>query len=276
MGAVIEFELFRASSITFDSIKQSLRLADQFRSYKRVAITGGGAFKYAEQFKELLGDFETRDEVECIVAGLKFIDSANEGGRVEYPVILANVGTGVSFTRVESDGRFESIGGSSLGGGVLNGLASLFVREGFENVLELAKRGNHQNVDVLVRDIYGQAYEAAGLGEEFVAGALGKIPRYSGRELEADMCAGLHRMLCSNLTQLAHLYASVHTARSVAFSGSFVDNALSEKTLPECLKFWSNGATACHVFSHGGHLACFGAASLIFREQQANGAADFQ
>jgi len=73
-----------------------------------------------------------------------------------YPYILVNIGSGVSIIKVTEDGKLERIGGSSLGGGTLWGLLSLLTSaQTFDEMLELSKKGNNDNVDMLVGDIYG-------------------------------------------------------------------------------------------------------------------------
>ena len=59
--------------------------------------------------------------------------------------------------QVESDSSYERIGGTSLGGGTFWGLGSLLTgATGFDELLDLASNGDHRNVDLLVKDIYGK------------------------------------------------------------------------------------------------------------------------
>lgn len=58
--------------------------------------------------------------------------------------------------QVESDSSYERIGGTSLGGGTFWGLGTLLTgARGFDQLLDLASSGDHRNVDLLVKDIYG-------------------------------------------------------------------------------------------------------------------------
>jgi type II pantothenate kinase len=43
----------------------------------------------------------------------------------QFPCLLVNIGSGVSIIRVDEDGNFERVSGTSLGGGTLWGLLSL-------------------------------------------------------------------------------------------------------------------------------------------------------
>jgi len=41
-------------------------------------------------------------------------------------------------------------------------------------LLQLAERGDHRNVDMLVKDIYGGDYSSQGLSGELIASSFGK------------------------------------------------------------------------------------------------------
>jgi type II pantothenate kinase len=46
--------------------------------------------------------------------------------------------------------------------------------QGFDELLELAEKGDHRNVDMLVRDIYGGDYKILGLPGDLIASSFGK------------------------------------------------------------------------------------------------------
>jgi pantothenate kinase len=50
----------------------------------------------------------------------------------------------------------------------------LFLFQGFDELLELAEKGDHRNVDMLVRDIYGGDYKMLGLPGDLIASSFGK------------------------------------------------------------------------------------------------------
>ncbi|CAI7866066.1 unnamed protein product, partial [Closterium sp. NIES-54] len=104
--------------------------------------TGGGAFKYADLFKEKLGVvLDKEDEMRCLVLGLNFLlrsirDEAfthleGEKQFVEmhsgniFPYLLVNIGSGVSILKVDGPQQYERVSGTNLGGGTFWGLGSL-------------------------------------------------------------------------------------------------------------------------------------------------------
>lgn len=64
-----------------------------------------------------------------------------------YPYLLVNIGSGVSIIRVDGDGQFTRVSGSSVGGGTFWGLCSLLTgRRDFDEILALSATGNNANV----------------------------------------------------------------------------------------------------------------------------------
>ncbi len=137
---------------------------EEMRQGVKIMATGGGAHRFYDLFRETLGvEVLREDEMECLIEGLKFITlipdevyffsdeliqsvahppSAGslerpgpnppkyavtfEGNPMpQLPCLLVNIGSGVSIIKVEEDGTFERVSGTSLGGGTLWGLLSL-------------------------------------------------------------------------------------------------------------------------------------------------------
>ncbi|KAI9829304.1 MAG: hypothetical protein M1826_005768 [Phylliscum demangeonii] len=185
-----------------------------------VMATGGGAYKYYEQLKEVLGvPVRREDEMECLIIGLDFFiteiphevftysssSSSNDAttaadagvaadepmrfveARADiYPYLLVNIGSGVSMIKVSGPRHFERIGGTSLGGGTLWGLLSLLTgARTFDDMLAMADRGDNTAVDMLVGDIYGADYGKIGLKSSTIASSFGRVFRIM-RDAERD------------------------------------------------------------------------------------------
>ncbi|XP_039058092.1 pantothenate kinase 1-like isoform X1 [Hibiscus syriacus] len=158
-----------------------------------IKATGGGAYKFADLFKEKLGaSLDKEDEMECLVTGSNFLLKAvhqeaftyldGSEGIVQidpndlYPYLLVNIGSGVSMIKVDGDGKFERVSGTSLGGGTFWGMGRLLTKcKNFDELLELSHRGNNRVVDMLVGDIYGGTdYAKFGLSSTTIASSFGK------------------------------------------------------------------------------------------------------
>lgn len=109
-------------------------------------VTGGGSFKYMSSILEKLPGIkiEREDEMASLVRGCTFLlrnisdeafiyDKRAMPAQIflssfmvnTYPFLLVNIGSGVSFLKVEADASYKRVGGTSLGGGTFWGIGSL-------------------------------------------------------------------------------------------------------------------------------------------------------
>ncbi|ROT34702.1 fumble-domain-containing protein [Sodiomyces alkalinus F11] len=167
-----------------------------------VMATGGGAYKFYDKIRDVLGvDVIREDEMECLIIGLDFFIteiprevftySETDPMHFEspsddiYPYLLVNIGSGVSMLKVSGPRQFDRVGGTSLGGGTLWGLLSLLTgARSFDEMLDAAERGDNTKVDMLVGDIYGTDYGKIGLKSTTIASSFGKVFRMK-REAES-------------------------------------------------------------------------------------------
>ena len=71
-----------------------------------------------------------------------------------YPYLLVTIGTGVSILRVDGPRQHERISGSTIGGGTYWGLCRLLTNsESFEDVIDLAEKGDPSKVDMMVGEM---------------------------------------------------------------------------------------------------------------------------
>ncbi|KAI9749871.1 MAG: hypothetical protein M1815_002224 [Lichina confinis] len=175
-----------------------------------VMATGGGAYKYYDTIREALGvEVSREDEMECLIMGLDFFitEIPNEvftysetdpmrfvEARADiYPYLLVNIGSGVSMIKVSGPRHYQRIGGTSLGGGTFWGLLSLLTgARTFDEMLNMADRGDNATVDMLVGDIYGTDYSKVGLKASTIASSFGKVFKMKrDAEREAEDGGGL-------------------------------------------------------------------------------------
>ncbi|KAG0421620.1 hypothetical protein HPB47_002498, partial [Ixodes persulcatus] len=232
-----------------------------------VKLTGGGAFKHRDLIASTLGlGVDMEDEMECLINGCNFLlknitDEVFEyhrHGNPEYkfnnvdpnvfPYLLVNIGSGVSIMKVESEDKYERIGGSATGGGTFWGLGSLMTKaKSFDELLKLAEDGDHRSVDMLVKDIYGGNYNAMGLTSDLIACSFGKTIRFtsdnafSSRDFsESDIARSLLFMISNDIGQIASLYALMHGLTRVYFGGYFLrGHPLSMHTVSFAINYWS-------------------------------------
>ncbi|XP_076171818.1 4'-phosphopantetheine phosphatase [Ptiloglossa arizonensis] len=267
-----------------DFVKENLVNVERFHG-KSIKVTGGGTYKYTPLLQEKLGlTVDKEDEIACLIKGCNFLlknipceaFEFERHGNPEYkfrkacpnifPYMLVNIGSGVSILKVESDKVFERVGGTATGGGTFWGLGSLLTkRKGFDELLQLAERGDHRNVDMLVKDIYGGDYSSHGLPGELIACSFGKAMSYVNNKgqptfSEADLARSLLLAISNDIGQIASLYATVHKMSKVYFGGYFLRNhPVSMHTISYSIKYWSHGKVKPLFLRHEGYLGAIGA-----------------
>jgi pantothenate kinase len=164
-----------------------------------IYLTGGGAEHYKTEIsKRLKATAIVVDEMDSLVAGIRYFISCKDTyhyhshtdtrrTRAIDPLkkcIVVNFGTGVSIVEIspkttDSNSDYTRVGGSSIGGGTFWGLCKLVMDcPDFDELLAMCLRGNHNKVDMLVKDIYrGKNYDRIGLSGNTVASSLGKALR---------------------------------------------------------------------------------------------------
>ncbi|KAF9590238.1 hypothetical protein IFM89_032016 [Coptis chinensis] len=243
--------------------------------------TGGGAYKFADMFKERLGvSIEKEDEMNCLVSGANFLLKAihheaftHFKGQKKivqidhndlFPYLLVNIGSGVSMIKVDGDGKYERVSGTNVGGGTFWGLGRLLTKcKSFDELLELSQQGDNRELDKLVEDIYGGDYSKIGLSKGTIAASFGK-PISNNKELEdyrpEDISMSLLRMISNNIGQIAYLNALRFKLKRILFGGFFIrGHAYTMDTISDAVHFWSKGDAKAMFLRHEGFLGALGA-----------------
>ncbi|KAG8366115.1 hypothetical protein BUALT_Bualt17G0042300 [Buddleja alternifolia] len=258
-----------------------------------IKATGGGAFKFADLFKEKLGIvLDKVDEMSSLVAGANFLlkavhheaftymDGQKDYVQIDhkdlYPYLLVNVGSGVSMIKVDGDSKFERVSGTSIGGGTFWGMGKLLTKcKSFDELLELSRQGNNKVIDMLVGDIYGGTdYAKIGLTSTTIASSFGKAVS-ENKELEdyraEDIARSLLRMISNNIGQIAYLNALRFGLKRIFFGGFFIrGHEYTMDTISVAVNFWSKGEAKALFLRHEGFLGALGA----FMSYQKNGITD--
>jgi len=261
-----------------------------------LGITGGGAYRLANEVKEKLKiTVEPLGEMEMIVNGINFLmekDLSNEVYTVDastkeqkfgvldhikdslFPYLLVNIGSGVSILKVTGDNSFQRVSGSTLGGGTFWALCRLLAKTyTYEQAQELSAKGDAKNVDLFVGDIYGYdtsapGYNKLGLSPEVIASSFGKvaIQEEVPDVRPEDMVRSLMFMIANNITQIAYLCAKLHNTDRIVFTGGFLaGNFYLMSRFSFALQFWSEAKIQALFLRHDGYLGALGA--MLHRPQ---------
>ncbi|MGH0135667.1 UNVERIFIED_CONTAM: hypothetical protein FKN15_058387 [Acipenser sinensis] len=218
-----------------------------------------------------------KDELDCLVKGLLYIDSPSFNGQAEcyyyenamepekcrkmpynledpYPLLVVNIGSGVSILAVYSKDNYKRVSGTSLGGGTFLGLCSLLTGcDSFEEALEMASKGDSTRADKLVKDIYGGHYERFDLPGWAVASSFGNMIHKEKREAvsKEDLARATLVTITNNIGWIAKMCAVSEKIDRVVFVGNFLRvNTLSMKLLSDALKYWSHGQQKALFLEH--------------------------
>ncbi|KDQ63195.1 hypothetical protein JAAARDRAFT_168764 [Jaapia argillacea MUCL 33604] len=194
----------------------------------------------------------------------KFAVTFESNPAPQLPCLLVNIGSGVSIIKVDDDGKFERVSGTSLGGGTLWGLLSLLTpATNFDEMLALSEKGDNANVDMLVGDIYGQDYSRLGLKSTMIASSFGKVFKKSGEKRKfspEDISKSLLYAVSNNIGQIALMNADQYNLDRIYFGGCFIrGHAATIGTLSYAVRFWSKGTKRALFLRHEGFLGAMGA-----------------
>jgi len=264
-----------------------------------VCATGGGAFKFENNFKEEVNmNLAKFDELDVLIKGILFAEmhnptecyyfenaskiSTSEKKRYDfsqpYPFILVNVGSGVSVLAVWGPTNYKRISGTSLGGGTFLGLCCLLTGcNTFEEAIQLATKGDHTNVDKLVKDIYGGDYERFDLPGDLVAASFGQMNSKERRTSvsKEDLANATLVTITNNIGSIAKLCAMNQNIEKVVFVGNFLRvNPISMKLLAYAMDYWSHGTLKALFLEHEGYFGAMGCLLQFNGELSANNELD--
>ncbi|KAM9708705.1 pantothenate kinase 2, mitochondrial isoform 2-T2 [Menidia menidia] len=241
-----------------------------------LCATGGGAYKFESDFRTMADlQLHKLDELDCLIRGVLYIDSVVSSGPSEcyyfenptdpdrcvqrpytlenpYPLLLVNIGSGVSILAVYSENNYKRVTGTSLGGGTFLGLCCLLTGcSTFEEALEMASQGESTRVDKLVRDIYGGDYESFG-------NMMSKEKRESVSK--EDLARATLVTITNNIGSITRMCALNENIERVVFVGNFLRvNTLSMKLLAYAMEYWSKGQLKALFLRHEGYFGAVGA-----------------
>ena len=197
---------------------------------KHWAVTGGGAYKFKSFFESLPLKPNYVDELgitalgahELIKGEQSKLNFYGKGNRLDDQFLVVSMGTGVSFTLITPGESRKHVGGSALGGGTLMGLAKLLIGvTNFDELLELAAKGNSNTYDLLVSDIYGESYGTT-LTSNVTAASFAKAAIQDVNGLKEDIAAALISTICYSVGGQVAAIAQGHNTKTIIFVGGFL------------------------------------------------------
>lgn len=174
----------------------------------KISITGVGS-SFTE--KGLFGiPTEHVSEFNAIGLGGLYLSGLEEA-------IIVSMGTGTAIVHAKRGGTIEYMGGTGVGGGTLIGLSKkLFGISHVDNIVELAKDGNIDHVDLRISDIT-QKDILPGLSSKLTASNFGKVSDVATR---SDIALGLFNLIFESVGMLAIFAARARNLKDIVLTGN--------------------------------------------------------
>ncbi len=201
------------------AIEQVAREVESFGA-ERLGLTGGGAPELASILgldTAVVGEFDAwRRGAEALLRRQK---RASEG-----PYLLVSLGTGTSALLVDGE-RVTRVGGTALGGGTILGLgAALTGHTSFDELVDLATRGDRRKVDLLVSDIYRTGESP--LPGDLNASSFAKLARHpeAERPEPCDLADAVMGLVGENVGLICNGLAAAARVGRIVFGGTTLRN----------------------------------------------------
>ncbi|MCL2764762.1 MAG: pantothenate kinase [Treponema sp.] len=193
----------------------------KINTIEKIKITGAGASKIKD---DIFGIPTGRvNEIEAIGIGGMFLSGMSN-------IIITNIGTGTVIIEAGERGIFH-FGGSGVGGGTILGLAKkLLPIAEFSDILELAKEGKLNQVDLLLGDITDTSISF--LSGENTASNFGKMLDTASH---SDIALAIINMVYQVIGMLSVFAARAKEcgARRVIVTGNGSKNMIGRKILSD-------------------------------------------
>ena len=192
------------------------------------------------------------DEFRADGLGARFVSGLQQ-------IIVVSMGTGTTLVRVDGD-DIAHIGGISMGGGTLQGLSHLLLKDShIQDVIEMAQHGDISRINLQIKDISKGDIE--GLPMHATASLFGKV--LNSNPNDNDIAKGLICMVLETIGSCAVLSQ---------VNGGFKDYVLigNLTLLPECQTIFpmmeSLYGVHFHIPEHARYCTALGAA-LSYQQQ---------
>jgi type II pantothenate kinase len=186
---------------------------------KRIKITGAGASKIKDDIFGIPTD--KVNEIDAIGIGGMFLSGMSN-------IIITNIGTGTVIIEAGDKGIIH-FGGTGIGGGTIWGLAKkLLPTVEFNGIMELAKTGNLNKVDLLLEDITDTSISF--LNGESTAANFGKMLDTAG---PGDIALAILNMVYQVIGVLSVFAARAQNTNRVIVTGNGSKNQIGQKVLAD-------------------------------------------
>ena len=224
-GTLIKLVILDDENRTFKKypstdIDQVIEILNNDYSEEEVYLTGGKS----EYIQEKL-NFESKISIEFDATFRGLTQLLNESNLNFERYVYLNVGTGTSFHQATTTDQ-KRVGGSGVGGGTLLGLSHLLTGiEDYHTIIERAKKGDRNKVDLKVHHIYnGKPTPIPG---DLTASNFGNVLNHKSDQSIEDQLIAVIGLVAETVTAMALNLADAFDTKKMVFIGStLLDNTV--------------------------------------------------
>ena len=220
------FYSFPSRPITNEFIDYIFNKIDlDFVNLHKIGVTGGKSSNLSNTYKDV--PINKINEEEAIGRGaIALYDIYDES------FVAVSTGTGTACIH-HSEGKFNYLGGISVGGGTLQGLSKYLIStENAKDIEELAKKGDRKKLDFLIGDVVN---EVGSLNQDITASNFGKARNIENTSKE-DTAASLSNMIGEIIGTTSYLNALLCNENKVYFLGRTSLNNVIKTAIEDRLK----------------------------------------
>ncbi|MEM1508045.1 MAG: hypothetical protein QW702_07205 [Candidatus Bathyarchaeia archaeon] len=226
------------------------KIDEDFKNRIKIVAASGGGSRFIGG--EILGlPVKRVDEISAIGLGGLLLAGRSEG-------LVISAGTGTAIVAAYNNGRIaKHVGGTGVGGGTIIGLSRRLLGSlSFEDLENMALRGDARNVDLTVGDIVGGPIGIVPV--DATASNFGKLTCESRAE---DVAAGIFNMVSQTIGVLAAMAAKAYNLEnSIILVGMLPKSKIISRIMCETVKMF--GAKAI-VPSNCEFANALGAAAIV-------------
>jgi len=172
---------------------------------KKIAITGVGS-SYIDSTIFGLDTINVK-EIDAIGLGGSYLSNMDK-------TLVVSLGTGTAMVSVDGK-KIRHIGGTGIGGGTLLGLGKGIINVmDFDEIIDLAKKGDLKKVDLTIGDISNEA--VGNLTRSTTASNLGNIYKVAEKK---DYAKGILNLIYQTIGMLAVFGAEMTNNKDIVFTG---------------------------------------------------------
>lgn len=214
---------------------------------ERIMVTGVGSSYITERIFGIPTGCST--EFNSIGLGGLYLSGLKEA-------IVCSIGTGTAFVDASFD-KTAHMGGTGIGGGTLLGLSGLIMNiHSFENVIEMAKDGDLNNIDLKIGEISRSIDSSLDL--TMTAANFGNV---SDMASKSDIALGILNLICETIGMMAVFAVRGSTEKKkVVLTGTLMTQRLMRKKFNDLTQMLG----VEFIVPHNAEFATAVGASLVY------------